>query len=270
MVGRLLRIVIGALLPLALASCVLAPGKFVSKMTINADRSFTFSYVGEVIAIDIGDEFGKGMGGAFSNDAPSSESSEPGSDDGDKVEPKPALWKIVAQDSQTTDEKTDDRADEKAKAAAKKAAAETRNKAIAEALSKEAGYRKVTYRGDGKFDIDYQISGTLTHSFVYPYNVDAEAVFPFIIVEVRANNTVRLKAPAFANESSGKNMGMDVPGADQASSKLDGVFTLDTNAEIVSQNNEDGPTTIGARKTMVWKATPLSKTAPMAVLRFAK
>ncbi|MGH6617106.1 hypothetical protein [Sphingomonas sp.] len=270
MTGRLLRIMIGALLPLALASCVLTPGKFVSKLTINADRSFTFSYVGEVIAIDVSDEIGKGMGGAFSGDTPSGESSEPGTDDGGKVEPKPALWKVAAQDSQTTDEKTDDKVDEKAKAAAKKAAAETRNKAIAEALSKEAGYRKVTYLGDGKFDIDYQISGTLTHSFVFPYNVDAEAVFPFIIVEVRANNTVRLKAPAFANESSGKNMGMDMPGADQASSKLDGVFTLDTNAEIVSQNNEDGPTSTGARKTVTWKATPLSRTAPMAVLRFAK
>ncbi|QNQ10198.1 hypothetical protein [Sphingomonas alpina] len=267
MTGRLLRIVIGALLPLALASCVLTPGKFVSKLTIDADRSFTFSYVGEVIAIDISDELGKGMGGAFSG-----EPSGPGADDDGKAEPKPTLWKSAAQDSGTKD-RTDndtDKVDEKAKAAAKKASAEARNKAIAEALTKEAGYRKVTYLGDGKFDIDYQISGTLTHSFVFPYNVDAEAVFPFVIVEVRANNTVRLKAPAFANEGSDKNMGMDMPGADQASSKLDGVFTLDTNAEIVSQNNEDGPATPGARKTVTWKATPLSKTAPMAVLRFAK
>ncbi|QNA82845.1 hypothetical protein G4G27_01570 [Sphingomonas sp. So64.6b] len=260
MIGRLLRVIIGMLMPLALAGCVLAPGKFVSKMTINADRSFTFSYVGEVMALDLGSEFGKGMGDAFSSDTPSGDTPEPSTDDGKGEELQPALWKIALQDS----ESKDDDADKKADAAAKKAAAEIKNKAIAEALSKEAGYRKVTYMGDGKFEVDYQISGTLTHSFVYPYNVDAEAVFPFIVVEVRANNTVRIKAPAFANESTSKGM----PGADQASSKLDGVFTLDTDAEIVSQNNEDGAASAGGRKTVTWKATPLSKTAPMAVLRF--
>ncbi|MGY4397172.1 hypothetical protein ACVWZA_002363 [Sphingomonas sp. UYAg733] len=263
MIGRLLRVVIGLLLPLALAGCVLAPGKFVSKMTINADRSFTFSYVGEVMALDLGDEFGKGMGDAFSSDTPSGNTTEPSTDESGKSEElQPALSKIVLQDS----EKKDESPDKKADAAKKKAAAEVKNKAIAEALSKEAGYRKVTYMGDGKFEVDYQISGRLTHSFVYPYNVDAEAVFPFIVVEVRANNTVRIKAPAFANESTSKGM----PGADQASSKLDGVFTLDTDAEIVSQNNEDGAASAGGRKTVTWKATPLSKTAPMAVLRFGK
>jgi hypothetical protein len=62
-----------------------------------------------------------------------------------------------------------------------------------------------------------------------------------------------------------------MPGSDtsKASAKLDGTFILDTDAEIVSQNNEEGAKTVNGRKTVTWKATPLSTTAPMAVVRFA-
>ncbi len=105
---------------------------------------------------------------------------------------------------------------------------------------------------------------------MWPYNVDAELMFPFIAVELRANNTVRMKAPAFANDSSKSSSAMGMQGLDKASSQLDGAFTLDTNAEIVSQNSEEGAVTApGGRKTITWKATPLTKDAPSAVLRMA-
>src|SRR3546814_2826711 len=47
-------------------------------------------------------------------------------------------------------------------------------RAIAEALSNEVGYRSAEYLGDGKFRVDYAISGRLDRGFVYPVNVDAE------------------------------------------------------------------------------------------------
>jgi len=239
--GRLFKVALALLLPLALASCVLAPGKFVSTLKIDADRHFAFSYVGEVYALDMSDDMMKGLG-----DTP--DKTDPASSGDDTPTQRPAAFQ--------PDDKTDP--------AAKKAASDAHNRAIAAALSKEAGYRKVTYVGDGKFLIDYAVSGTLDHAFVFPYNLDAEAVFPFVVVELRANGTVRVKAPGFANDNSTKS----VPGADQQSSKLDGTFTLDTDAEIVSQNNEEGATAGPAgRRTIVWKATPLTKDAPSAVLR---
>jgi hypothetical protein len=240
---RLFRAMVALLLPVALASCVLAPGKFVSTLKIDADHHFAFSYVGEVYAVDMGDDMMKGMG-----DTPA-DKTNPTSDDGDD---SPSLRPAALQKG------------DKDNPAAKKAATDARNREIAAALSKEAGYRKVSYVGDGKFLIDYAVSGTLDHAFVFPFNLDAEAVFPFVVVELRANGTVRVKAPGFANDSSTKN----VPGAGQQTSKLDGLFTLDTDAEIVSQNNEDGATAgTPGRKVVVWKATPLSKDAPTAVLR---
>lgn len=225
------------LLPFLLASCVLAPGKFTSMLTINTDRSFTFSYTGEVVAIDPGESL-KGLDDLkFSADGSG----------------KPA-----------------DPAKQAANKAAAKAEAEKRNRNIAAALTREAGYRKVVYLGEGKFMVDYAVEGVLTYGFNWPYNLDGEVIFPFVSVELRQGGTVRVKAPAFANDSS-----KSVPGLPGGASlpdpatALDGVFTLDTDAEIVSQNEEGGVQTAAGRKRIVWKATPALKQAPTAVLKLA-
>ena len=47
--------------PLLLVSCVLSPGKFVSALHIGKDRSFTFSYVGEVILLDPAEGMASGI-----------------------------------------------------------------------------------------------------------------------------------------------------------------------------------------------------------------
>lgn len=227
---RWVRAALAVVLPLVLASCVLAPGKFTAKMTIDADRSFAFSYVGEVFALNMKD----------------------------------------GTSSSTIDEED---ADAVQKKAAEKADTERKNAAIAAALSKEAGYRSARYMGDGRFLIDYSTRGTLTHTFVYPFNVDAEAMFPFLAIELRTGGTVRMKAPGFANENDSNKAGlgaMGEMGGAGPGSKLDGVFTLDTNAEIVSQNSEDGASAaVDGRRTISWKATPTTKIAPMAVLRLS-
>ncbi|WP_375396905.1 hypothetical protein [uncultured Sphingomonas sp.] len=238
MIARLVRVALPLLAPLVLAACVLAPGKFTSSLVINADRTFTYSYTGEVYAFDA-DKMMQGMG---KSDGGATDSSS---------KTRIAWW-----------------SDDKAGNADDKATVEAKNKALADALSKEAGYRKAEYLGNGKFMIDYQVGGRLDHAFVFPYNLDAGIIIPFIVVEVRANGTVRVKAPGFANDSKDQLGGASGPsdGA-KTMSKLDGTFTLDTDAEIISQNNEAGVQTVGGRRTIAWKATPLADTAPLAVLK---
>lgn len=233
------RIALALAAPILLASCVITPGKFVSTLRIDADRTFAFSYVGEVYAVDMSSAMTGGLTQGL--DADAEETPDP---DGASFEP-------IGQEENKT--------------AAKKAETEAKNRAIAEALAREAGYRKAQYVGEGKFLIDYAIEGRLTHNFIYPFNTDAEVMFPFIALELRNGNTVRMSAPAFANRSDD-----GPPGASDPAARLDGTFTLSTDAEIVSQNNEDGAKTDGARKTISWRATPLTKTAPMAVLKLAK
>ena len=233
------RIALALAAPILLASCVITPGKFVSTLRIDADRTFAFSYVGEVYAVDMSSAMTEGLTKGL------------GEDNEKTPDAEGAAFEPVAQEEDET--------------AAKKAETEAKNRAIAEALAKEAGYRKAEYVGEGKFLIDYAIEGRLTHNFIYPFNSDAEVMFPFIAVELRSGNTVRMTAPAFANRTDSGPPGMSDP-----ANKLDGTFTLSTDAEIVSQNNEDGAKTEGARKTISWRATPLSKTAPLAVLKLAK
>ena len=47
----MMRLLLAVLAPLLLVGCILTPGKFASTMTINADRTFAFTYKGEVIEI---------------------------------------------------------------------------------------------------------------------------------------------------------------------------------------------------------------------------
>lgn len=223
------RLVAVTLMPLLLAACIFQPGKFTASLDINADRSFVFSYLGEIHAADM-----KEMTQAMVADAASGD---------DAAKPKDA----TAQPEGMT---------------------EAQKAALADTLAKEAGFRKVEYRGDDLWFVDYRMAGTLSHSFLFPYNLDAEMIFPFIVVEPRGNGTVRMKAPAFAKSSTQPNMaGMPV-GNGSGNSRIDGDFTLTTDAEIISQTNEDGAA-IGAdgRKTIRWRITPQSDVPPMAVLR---
>ncbi len=243
MLHQMGRLAFAIAAPLFLVGCILTPGKFVSTLSINKDRSFVFTYKGEVIAIDLSNEFTKGL-----NSKSDEKDGDKGADD---------------EKSNLTDEPGDEGKTDAA------ADTERKRRAIAAALSKEAGYRSVAYLGKGKFMIDYETKGVLTHNFIYPYNVDAEIMFPFVVVEVRANNTVRLTAPGYGNESSANDKSGLPGGGSEVAKQLDGVFTLDTNAEIISQNNEDGVTKKDGRSIITWSATPLTKDAPSAVLRMA-
>jgi hypothetical protein len=253
MFERISRLAFACVAPLLLVGCILTPGKFVSSLSINKDRSFTFAYKGEVIAIDPASEMSKGMKSVGENDDDEDADSEKDDDKKDLME-EVKKGPAPDDDGKKPDEEV-----------------ERKRRAIAEALSKEAGYKSATYIGDGKFAIDYAVSGTLTHNFIYPFNSDAEIMFPFLMIEVRGGNTARMRAPGYADDSDSRSKsGMGTPGGGDTSKFLDGVFTLDTDAEIVSQNSEEGATKVGGRSVIKWRANPLTKDAPSAVLRFAK
>ena len=238
--NRLLRWMLALPGVMALSACLVTPGKFDSSLDIRADRSFSFAYKGEVIASDSG----KGAMGI----------PEPASED---EEAAPAqLLQIAA-------EKFDSEADN---------GDDAQMRAIAEALTKEKGFKSVRYMGNRIFDIDYAISGRLTHAFLFPFNIDAQIVLPFVAVELRGDDRVRVKAPGFANgfdKSQGPSLGAGGPG-EAAAKALNGSFTLTSDAEIISQNQEDGAQTLANGKRIVWRVTPLTSEAPAATLRLQR
>lgn len=202
---------------LLLASCILSPGKFVSTLDIRKDRSFTFTYQGEVLAM------------------------EPKAIDGDgkalPAKPGPPDDSVIAQ-----------------------------RKAIAEALSKEEGYRSVQYLGGNKYKVDFSVTGRLDRAFVYPINLDAMAVVPWLAIELRKDGTVRVKAPAFGDMGEQTDQGPLTSMVSENEGR-EGTFTLTTDASLVMQNNEEGATA-GPPAKVVWKITPTGKTVPTAVIRF--
>lgn len=229
---------------LLLASCLM-PGKFTSTLDIKRDRSFTFTYVGEVYLIDEPDSGMSGMS-SMTSDTPDADGNDENGQDGEEEK-----------------EKVDPAA-----AAAAKAKLEEKRRMVADALSKEQGYRSVSYVGEGKYQVDYAISGKLDRSFAFPFNSDAEAMIPWLMIEARKDGTARMSAPAFGDSISGM-PNIPTMGGAGPNDKREGRFTLTTDAEIVMHNVEAGATP-GAVKTLAWRVSPTSKTVPTAVVRFAK
>jgi hypothetical protein len=232
---KLARLAVALAAPLLLVSCVLSPGRFVSTLHIAKDRSFTFAYAGEVILIDPATTFGEGLAEGIADPAAGGE--------GEEAAPAPA---------------------KPAKPAAETAQSIAEGKAIAEALSKEVGYRTVEYLGNHRFRVDYSLSGRLDRSFVYPVNVDAKSIIPWVAVEVRNDGTARVKALAFGDPEEGMGSMAKPDGPEKERS---GTFTVTTDAELVMHNNEEGKAP-GPGTKVVWKVTPTSKTTPTAVVKF--
>jgi hypothetical protein len=248
-----MRFAFAAAAALTLSSCILSPGKFVSTLHIGKDRSFTFTYAGEVILLDPASAMQKGM------------------EDGLAGAGEPAEGGMVDLDSDVASNAVDDvtanlaAPPNAAAPAAESAQSVAEARAVAEALSKEAGYRSVEYLGKNRFRVDYSMTGKLDRSFVYPINMDAKSIVPWIAVEVRKDRTARVMAIAFGDQN------MDMAGAakpDSQPKERSGTFTFTTDAELVMQNNEEGMAP-GPGKRVVWKVTPASKTVPTAVVRFA-
>lgn len=252
MLKMLRSLALAVLAPLVLASCLFVPGKFDSALTIHRDRSFTFTYKGEVAALDVKGLTGKlmqmGMEGAKAKKGAKS------------ADPDLSGLDLTPEDKAKRDETF---------------------RKLAGELAKEAGYKSVEYRGDGIFYVDFALSGVLDHSFVYPYNLDNEVVFPWLAIELRGKDSLRVKAPGFARPKgdptgaggmSSLASGMaSVPmgGIGEIYGRMSGTFTLTTDAELLSQNNEEGAETIGSEKKIVWKIDTNTSDAPMASLRVA-
>ncbi|NML09756.1 hypothetical protein HHL08_06275 [Sphingobium sp. AR-3-1] len=235
---------------LALSACLVTPGTFESSLDIRADRSFAFTYKGEILASEMGKT---GMTGG----APSTDDDSEG-----ETEAAPTLMQIAARDEDFSDALADgaDKGDE------------AQMQAIAAALTKEKGFRSARYMGNRKFEIDYAITGKLTHAFLFPFNIDAQIILPFVAVELRGDDRVRVKAPGFANgfDKSQGPAGMGGMGSgagDEAAKALNGRFTMTTDAEIMSQNQEEGAQTTPQGKRIVWAISPLTSDAPAATLR---
>jgi len=315
---RWVRIIACVAAPLLLNGCLLSPGKFAADMTLTRGGGFTFAYKGEIYLLGLGQlaAWGASLDDAGASFTPSECYGEPSEADAvmlkthhaaqhrrvqdwneDQLDPRECTENEIAAQRQQWEEERDS-----------KRAEDARNLEIVKALlggidpsspdaideftarvRKQKGWRSIVHKGDGLFDVDFAINGTLDHDFSFPVIERSPGFAPFLYAVTRSNGAVRIDAPGFAAAGAGGGAlgGISLGGllpllqavgtargaADNEARlfeklpKLDGTFTLRTDAEVLTNNTDDGPVEDGTMRVLTWTITPRRNQAPEALIR---
>lgn len=271
-VGKYSSLIVALLAPLLLTSCFLTPGKFTSELEIDADGSFAFTYEGEIYML------------GFQNLMKA----------GAKEEEASFTGKCFEDDGMTA---RDCSAEEVAEQLEAKKAENAQMMAmfggmfggidpaspdgIAEFVSrleKQKGWHRIVHRGDGIFDIAYSMEGQLDRNFSFPELEKVQGITPFVVAIVRKDRAIRIDAPGFATEQNGSSLAMlsAMSGMGDAGKPADmgpipvpdGVFRIVTNADILTNNTEEGPTVEGRNmRALRWVINQRTKAPPEALIK---
>ena len=169
--------------PLLLTGCLWGPGKFNSDLTLRKDGTFVLDYRGEIVL-----------------QLPPDQESEPWTDakakclDGTKER---ACTKAEIAEQKSAYDKKRKETEDMAKLFGLPGLDDASNRAFAAKLMKYAGWRSVTYRGKGVFDVDYHFEGRATQDFLFPALPDNNLIVPFVALRRRTDGSVLVTAPAF-------------------------------------------------------------------------
>lgn len=269
---------------LMLTGCLWGPGKFASELTLKKDGSFVLDYRGEIVLMLPPDQSGKiepwNDSMALCRESGSTESvAQPPESSGDEADPVRACTaaEIAALRSRYERDAADRAAakrkenDEMARALGLPGLDDQSNRAFAAKLSKYAGWRSVTYRGNGVYDVDYRFEGRATQDFLFPALPDNDLMIPFIAIRRRADGSVLVTAPALSGESGPLAERAGALGGSAAGgpppSRAEGRFTIVTDGEVLTNNSEDGAASHPLGRQLRWDVGPASKKIPEALVK---
>jgi hypothetical protein len=266
----------------ALSSCLWGPGKFASDLTLKRDGTFVLDYRGEIVlqlppdADQATKPWTADMARCFVQQSPATESSP-----GVVVSPPPPKPpetrpckkdEIAVQKKEYEERAASERkkAEEMAKMFGLPGLDDASNRAFAAKLMKYAGWRSVTYRGKGVFDIDYHLEGRATQDFLFPALPDNNLIVPFIALRRRADGSVLVTAPAFTGGGgpmAGAMAGASMSRGEGPISHASGRFTVITDGEILTNNSEDGAAPHPLGRQLHWDVGPESTKIPETLIR---
>ncbi len=263
-----------------LAACFVLPGKFASTLDLRKDGRFAYTYKGEVWVMGLSklSELGGGAGKfepstCYKDD----ENMSVRECTKDELEAQKATWET---EQQAGAEKRKKEAEEmKALLGGIDPSDPKAGEELAQRLRRQAGWKSVTYKGDGLYDVDFAIAGRIDHDFTFPTIERMAMVTPFVAMGRRADGTVRIDAPGFAMSGSANPMaamgGLAAMGAadeDGAKGgpkfpKIEGAFTITTDGAILANNTDEGPQADPAGQRLSWTIDARNTAAPTALIR---
>ena len=269
--------------PLLLTGCLWGPGKFTSDLTLLKSGSFILDYKGEIVLQTPPDAEPKSPEPWKADMAHCTKSGKAeiatdsmiGDDSDDPARPCTAaeLAKLKAQfDKQAADAvayKSKESA-EMAKMFGLPGFDDDSNRAFAAKLMKFDGWRSVTYRGKGVFDVDYHFEGSAKQDFVFPMLPDNDLIIPFIAIRRRADGSVLITAPAMTGGSGPLASRAGTAAAEGMKngpvSRAQGRLTVITDGEILTNNSEDGAAPHPRGRAVHWDVGPGSSKIPETLI----
>jgi len=263
---------------LTLAACLLSPGKFTARLDVRQDGRFSFAYAGEVYLLGLSKLAELGAASeAFKPD----DCYRPGT-----LVKRPCTAAETAEQRQRWEESQAGSADKRRRDAegmkamlggidpSSPQAAEE----LAARLRRQEGWRRVDYKGDGLFDVDFAVSGTLDRDFTFPSIEHFPMANAFVTVNRHKDGTLRIDAPGFAtaagNESLRALMMMGGAGRTGGTAPTlpvtEGTFVLTTDAAVLANNTDTGPQTDSAGQRLDWTINARAAAAPTALLRLGR
>jgi len=251
--------------PMLLGSCFWGPGKFTSDLVLKKDGTFALDYRGEIVI-------------QLPPDA--NDKAEPWSDNlahcsgsGGKERPctKAEITQQKADFANRVAAKRKE-SEEMAKAFGVPGLDEESNRAFAAKLMKYGGWRSVTYRGKGVFEVDYHLVGSTKQDFIFPALPDNNLIIPFVALRRRSDGSVLVTAPAFTGGGGPIAGRVGAEAATKMSeggavSHAQGRFTVATDGEFLTNNSEDGAATGAKGKEIHWDVRPDSTKIPETLVR---
>ena len=269
--------------PLLLTGCLWGPGKFSSNLTVLKNGNFVLDYRGEIVMQLPPDET---KGEPWKDDMArcrKSGASEivriPATGSANEDDPvRPCTSAEVAKLKTQYEQEAAERAASKRKENEEMAKAfgipgldDESNRAFAAKLMKYAGWRSVTYRGNGVFDVDYHFEGRATQDFVFPTLPDNDVIIPFIAIRRRTDGAVLVTAPAMTGKAGpiGARAGAAAVDAMKGGpvSRAEGRLTVITDGEVLTNNSEDGAAAHPLGRQVHWDVGPGSTKIPETLIR---
>jgi len=267
------KMLAAAVAPLLLSGCLWGPGKFTSNLALNKAGTFVLDYKGEVVLQmpdDKGtppDPWSDKMLKCF-KDGRVETTTIPGmlsdDDEGADEDSRPCTAAEIAKARSEYEKQAADNAARKrqeneqmAKLFGLPGSDDASNRRFAANLMKYQGWRSVSYKGKGVFDVDYHVEGRLTQDYAFPLMPDTDLIIPFITLRRRTDGSVMVSAPALTGgagpfSARAKMLGLPDKGNDGPVSRAEGRFTVTTDGEILTNNSEDGPTASPGGRQVHW------------------